>query len=330
MVRRILLYHLLLLCCLMSSGCAGVSTRLVKVLLPPEFVYRMEPTPPPAVVTYKTGYKADLPVVYRVPRSASNDGETVRPPTVTRDGWIEVVPRRTPVLVRIFVRNIGIEETEFFELKSFTGNVPYELASEIRFVETLVPTAQPTRIVLRNLKNPYNGYTVRDSALVLIEVVDPAQRKTWRYLFEYKDFGSRQKISFNVVINVPAGFLRDIGIPNVGSGVGNAAFTMSYSFGYRFRTQNKVLQWLGDKVSVVGMIGTSATPVFDNALFNQLSVGVGVEYYDFLSTGLLMDTDTVGNFAAGRWGIVIGFDAVRAADFTRKLTQKLFGANQLK
>ena len=311
------------------TGCAAFRTRLTKALLPHEFTYELEPAPPPASITFKSGYRGELPESY--PQRPAPPARS-RLPLVTRDGWIEVQPQHAPVQVRLFARNIGTDEGEFFEIKSFTGNIPYEIPSELRFFESLTPTSQPVRIVLRNLKNAYNGYTVRDNALILVEVIDPELKKTWRYLFTYKDFGSRQKISFNVVFNVPLQPLRDLGLPLNGQGVGNAAFTMSYSFGYRFRTQNRVARWLGDKVSIVGLLGTSADLDFlDNGIFNQLSLGVGIEFYDFLSLNLLMDTAAIGHLSTNpQWGLVVGFDAVRFADFSRKLTQRLFSTNQLK
>lgn len=305
------------------SSCSTIGTRLTKVLTAQQFIYPEPEVTSPATILYHRGYENEQVLSYPSETTNIKGHFYTSPPTVTRDGWIEVSPiSKRPIEVKLYTRNVSVNESEFVEIKSVTGAIKDVVPNEVRFYNNLDPISEPRKIWLRNLKNPYNGYSIANDALILVEVRDTELKRTWRYLFLYKDFGSRQKLSFNLVIDISSP-IRKV-LPWVGTGAGNATFTMSYSFGYRFRNQNPLLQWIGDKVSIVGLIGISNSISFGPQIFDYLSFGAGIEYYDFLSISVLKDT------RGDRWGIALGFDAVRAAIFTKNLTLKLFNKNEIK
>lgn len=243
------------------------------------------------------------------------------------DGWIEVAPER-PVLTEVFIRRTGVNETAFLPVQTVTGTIGHRVAVGVRYLPT-TPSAEPLRLAMKDLRNPYNSYRFEDRDLLLLVVSD--EERVERYLFQLYELGVR--VTFGGGVLVPTripGLVEDV--------QATPALVGTASLGYRFRSRSTGSR-LAESFSLVASAGVGSTALqpVEGAIeeqitgaFNAAVVGGGVALFDFLSLQGLVNVSAL--FREGpeaRWVPVVGFDAVSFARYTRRAWSRLVYDNSL-
>ncbi len=311
----------------------GFGTRLQKALVAPDYVTEAAPTGAIAAVTYQSG-EPDVPPSAYAPTQVVMEGRTFdQAVEISSAGWIDVVPLREDVEVRLWVRNPGLVRRDFTPIRSVTGALAGELPNEVRFLPERLEA--PVRVPLKQLTNVYNDYDLGDGDLLLVEArVDGEEPE--RYLFLAHEFGPRLKFGGGLLFTVPLSFL---GADQPESTSPVLAFTTA--LGYRFRTRSPALRWFGGKSALLLSLGVGSTSIASTDLskpldqqvlghFSSTIAGGGFEFYDFVSLQALVNLSSLDrDVHEAPWVLAIGFDAVQFGLFTRDVGARLLRKNTL-
>ncbi len=308
-------------------GCAPVN-RARRVLGPDHYVYSETPEERHAQVLVRSGWQGEALAPYS-PRLAyidDDDGERwVRPVIVADRGQIRVVPRHDDVTIRLYARSTGLRRRGFRPLLARSGTGANRNPTQIRFLPK-APLREPWVLDIRDLQNVWSGDRLLHGDLLLLEVARPGAEPD-RYLFDTHDFGFRTRFGAGVLVRVPLQSSEDSDAP------ASPAIVVSMALGYRFRTQNPVVEFLGERVMLIGSAGVGSAvlenvsgPINDQlqGAFQALVVGGGLEFFEFLSVQLLINARAP--FLRGLepgWTLAAGFDAVQAGRFFGNLGEQL-------
>lgn len=290
---------------------------------------------PLAAVRYATGYHDDPVRLYVPSPFFANEERWDTIPELTREGWIEVNPLTPGVVATLYVRNVARRDQGFQQVKGFTGEIHGAIANEILFLDTPGPLPGPIRLPIGNLFKVYNGFSMRDGDLLLLELSQPSTGRIQRSVFQYRAFGLRSRVSYAVLFRVPVPGLQDAETIDVGG----LSFTVSLSLGYSFRAETAAARFVSDRLAAVALVGVGSTyqvdttrPIDDQVrgAFTSGIIGAGIEVFDFLSLNFLFNPSSLtGNEAQSVWAAAVGFDAVKFATFTQDIIPRLFGDNEL-
>lgn len=318
----------LLLCGLLLStlsGCA-VFSRARRVFGPDHNAFERQPTGRHAQVLVTSGWEGESPVPY-APRTAfEHDGVSwTLPVMVTDRGHIQVVPRHEAVQVRVFVRSTGLDPRGFRPVVARTGTVAGHEPKVVRFLPS-APLEGPWVLDVGDLQNPWSPDRMKHGDILLVEV-GVAGEEPERYLFDTHDFGWRTNAGASVLVRLPLVVHTDA------EALPSPALTMSMKFGYRPRTQDRFLEFLGERMTVVASVGVGSTVLeqvsgpIDQQIqgaFDALLVGGGVEWFDFINVQLLASARGVFDpDVPAEWTIAAGFDAVQAGRFFANVGERL-------
>jgi hypothetical protein len=319
----------------LGTGCHNTK----KFLVPEEFVSaRDRDLDAPLVdVRYASGWMDEPVRDFDAEEFITRDGVVLeRSVLISYGGCIEVAPRSSAPTVQVFVRHTGDTERGFVPILETTGAVAGRFPNEVRVFEAR-PLKSPMRIVMDDLHNVYNDYTVLDGDLLLLEVVDADQ--TERYLFRNRRFGIRTKFGAGVLFRVPLPVVEqrseEVSL--------SPALAASFGLGYRFRSRGRFVSWVSERTTLLATVGvgstavekvlpTAVTPVdqqFSGA-FNAALVGGGMEFFGFVSMQTLVNLSSfLRKEQESTWALAVGFDAVAFGIFTRDAGTRLFSKNEL-
>ena len=311
------------------SGCLQNVNRFLK---PDIFAVPAGQTGQLATVDYASGLPDEPPVPFALVDTEVIDGISYgSPPLISDRGWVHIHARPTAD-VRLWIRHTGLTTSGFLPVHEVSGTLPGRVHTGVAFLDDQIT---PTwTLPMSSLTNVYNGYAFDDGDLLMVEVTEPGEVE--RYVFKLREFGLRVKGGAGVLFRVPAP-----GQPAPAVGL-SPALALTLAFGYRFRSRQPLIRWLGNRLAVVGSLGIGSTAIADvaagagvedqlDSAFNAALAGGGLELYDFLSvqalanaSALFRDVDTEHS-----WTLAIGFDAVQFARFTRHAGARLFRQNHL-
>jgi len=316
---------------LLLAGCAFV-VRTEKFLGAEEFVSPAHEVGHLADVRYATGWKDDEEGPY-APRDVEIDGRLFTEPIeITSHGFLTVAPTHKDATLSVWVRSTGLFAQDFTQIKSLTGGIDRNIASEVRFLPEHLDA--PLTLQMHQLHNVYNDFSFSDGDLLMVEVAAPDELPE-RYMFRSRHFGPRTKVSGGLLFRVPFPFSEEEQQAALAP-----ALMLTFSMGYRFRSQNAIVRWGGDRLALVasGGVGSTALVTTPNTevrnqlkgVFNAALGGGGVELYDFLSVQLLQNLSSLGrDKEEAAITMAIGFDAVQFGQFTRDAGTRLFKKNEL-
>ncbi|MBX2800603.1 MAG: hypothetical protein KTR31_23185 [Myxococcales bacterium] len=263
-----------------------------------------------ADVTVWSGWTGDVPRPYEAPVAFEQDGQQWVRPTVLADrGWISVQPKAPEVAVRVYARSTGLDKRGFRRVEYRAGTLEGRVPTAMRFMPRGPLGAEPLRLDVEDLQNPYLGDRLTHGDLLLLEV-GPDGQEPERYLFTTREFGWRTRTGAGLLLRFPQA---------------TPAITLSLAVGYRYRTKSPVWDFLGERMMLVGSVGVGSSELSDVSgplqeqllgAFDALLVGGGIEWFEFLSVQVLMNAAAPFDDDV-RPGLTVaaGFDAVQAAKF---------------
>lgn len=316
---------------LLLSACAPI-TRARRALAPEGFVTPEVGVGRYADVVVDAGWRDLPPVPYFPDEAFVRDGvRWVEPVAVTDRARITVAPRAEPVVVDVFTRHTGLVQRDFQELEVRSGSLPGVLPTTIRFLRDGT-IAEPMTVDLRDLNNVYSDDPLGDGDLLLLEVGRSGEEPD-RYLFRMFDYGWRTRAGAGVLLRVPFPFAE------AQAATFSPALTASLSVGYRPRLRTPALDFLSERVALVGSVGIGSTALvategpLDQQLsgaFNAALIGGGIELLQLVSVQVLGNASApFRNDRESDWALAIGIDAVQAARFTDQLGARLLREHPL-
>ena len=303
-----------------------------RVLGPDKYVFPDAPAGRHAQVLVRSGWEGDEPVPYAPLLAFETKSETWYRPIVVNDrGQITVVPRHPGVVPRIYVKPTGLNWGGFREVVARSGSLGRRVPTTLRFMPG-APIDEKWVLDIRDLQNPWAGHRLGHGHLMMLELSAPGE-KPERYVFDARQFGWRFRSGAAVLLAYPV----------EAGGPWTPAITVHASLGYRFRTRNPVLEFTGERISVIASGGLGSS-VVDNLAgipietqiqnaFSALLVGGGLEFFEFLSVQMLaspqgaLDSDPA---TTPNWNFAVGFDAVQFGKFFRNAGTRLLREYQLR
>ena len=312
------------------SGCTqGIRTR--RLLGPDHYVTPRTPTGEHALVVAATGWDDETPRTYRPPSQFERAGVVwIRPMVLTDRGWIQVRALHPDSTLRLYLRPTGLERGGFRPLTARSGTLGGELDTALRFFDAGPLGSEPRRINIADLQSPYAGDRLSHGDLLLVEVGPPGSEPE-RYLFRARDFGWRTRLGASLMIRAPLRSTEELPSP---------ALMVNVALGYRFRTRQPVLEFLGERMTLVAGVGVGSAALesvsgpLDEQLqgaFNALLVGGGIEMFEFLSVQAIVNPRApFRRDIRTEWTLGAGFDAVQFSRFFADAGARLFRDSPLR
>ena len=308
---------LLLLVMVLATGCA-VGTRARRVLGPDHYVFPDEAQGRHAQVLVHSGWQGEDFVPYAPHVAFEHEGERwLRPVVVNDRGQITVVPRHDGVGVSLYARGTGLSRRGFRPVIARTGTLAGHVPRAVRWLPS-EPLSGVYTLDIADLQNPWSGDALRHGDLLLLELSSPGER-TERYVFDARRFGFRTRLGAGLLVRVP------LQVRDDQEAQASPALTVSLSLGYRFRTQDPVWEFIGERITIVGSAGVGSTVLesvsgpLDEQLqgaFDSLLLGGGLEFFDFVSVQLLANARAPFHRDVDYgWTLAAGFDAVQFGRF---------------
>lgn len=255
-----------------------------------------------------------------------------RPPVLTSSGWLRVSPAEAPLHLSVWIRHVGWNEGDFFQVKSLSGGIRRSVTGELRLMPDVID--EPWTLSVEQLRNVYNDYSLRDGDLLLVQLRDGDGRSE-DYLFHSRQFGWITKISAGALVRTPVSFVEGVG------GEVSPALALVFGFRYRFRNRMLLARWASRSFGGVISVGIGSTdlaiPGVDTlesdfrSTFNAMVAGGGVEILDFVSLQLL---GNVSSFARDRseanYMLAVGFDTQTFGRFIGDAWDRLTRDNVLR
>jgi hypothetical protein len=315
------------------GGCAPL-LRVRRALSPESFVTPETATGNHADVVVESGWERDSRMTYQPDVAFERDGvRWIEPVIVTSRGYVDILPLRQDVEVRLYVRHLGVVvgPRDFVQLVTRSGTLSGELPTAIRFLPTSPLGHEPLRVELRDLNNVYSDDRVEDGDLVMIEVGPPGEVPD-RYLFRSLRFGLHSRVVAGVLLRTP---LPGVELPP--DLELSPALVASLATRYRLRTQGPAATFFSERFAVMISVGIGNS-VFEqreegtrlHTVVDSVVMGGGIEGFRMFSLQVL------GNVAAPfdddlrpEWALAVGIDAVQLARFASHLDLRLLRENPM-
>jgi hypothetical protein len=306
---------------LAAVACAGCApwVRVRRALAPESFVTPVSAHGELAAVLLDDGWVEDDDALPYSAIAAVADG-WVEPVPVTDRGYIEVVPLRSDVTIRVYTRHTGLEPRDFEPVVARSGTLRGELPTTLRFLPS-DPLGEPFRLYMEDLHNVYNEEPLGDGDLLMIEVRAP-DRSPERYLFRSLEFGLRSRFVAGVLVRVPVPWV--VEPPDVGP---SPALTASLAFAYRARSRKSGLSFASEQLALIVSVGVGSSVLESEGLdeqilgvYNASLAGGGIELFKFASAQFLGNaTAPFRRDVDADWTVAFGIDAVQLGRFAEGL-----------
>lgn len=286
----------------LAPGCA-VARRTARVATPTVILSSVERGGAVAVFSYLG--PDGLPRSYAP--TPWKDTRLSMPMVVDERGTIRVSPLETGVRLRVFLRHTGLVPSGFMEVVDVTGERDGTLYDELRWLPGPVQVTQPVDLPVRDLVNVYNGYTIADNDLILIETSDGT--RVQRALFQNREVGFRWDPEAEILVRVPfEGWQNGVTL--------SPALMGGISFGWNMASPGKGAALLLDRVDLVITVGIGSTTlekaIQGGKVEDQVSranaaalIGGGIKLLDLSTVELVINAGQL--FQGGEPYFALGF-----------------------
>ena len=290
--------------------------RARRLLGPDRYVTPATRTGHHAAVVVASGWADEAAAPYLPPEAFAADQQSwIAPVVLTDRGWIEIHAHDPLSTLRVYSRSTGLDRRGFRPVVSRGGTLSGRTPTALRFLPRGPLGPSPLRLFVADLQNIHAGDRLEHGDLLLLEIGPPGAEPE-RYLFSTRDFGWHTRTGSSLLVRFPLSDAVDTSP--------TPALTLSMAVGYRYRSRRPALEFLGERVRLVGSIGVGSSILqtsgpLDQQLqvaFNALLAGGGIELFEIVSVQLLANAQApFRNDLDANWTLAAGFDAVQFSRF---------------